>query len=322
MNTPEGVRIERADARHQQDVLCLLAEHLPGSDVARRYAWLYEQNPHGRALTVIARDERSSEPLGITSVFPRRMYVAGRPIMGSVGGDGYVRPSARRRGIATALHRAALVAMRTSGVDAMVGPPEPHNLRALERAGARVVTQVRRYVRPRLVQALLSPMDRIAARGDRLDPVIGIDRRVDAIFERALDDRIVTPARDAAHCAFRFAESPAGAQRAFIVMLRDKPSGLCVLERRGGDVAILDLFAPASDFGDVLRAVIVKSDARSLAMQLNERGPHAEHLERFGFVPRTDKPFQVHAHEGADPALFDATRWFYTWADGDLDRLL
>ncbi|MDI1447327.1 GNAT family N-acetyltransferase [Polyangium sp. 6x1] len=322
MTTSPGFLIERADARHRDFVLHLLAEHLPGSDVARRYAWLYEQNPHGRSVTVIARDERSGEPLGLTSVFPRRMLIAGRVRLGSVGGDGYVRPSARRRGIATAMHCATLERMRDDGIEIMYGPPEPHNLRALERAGARVVCHVRRFSRPRVLQSLLGPLGRLVARGARLAPIEGRDARVDQVFERAVDDTVVTPVRDAVHYAWRFVDSPARAQRAFVVLRHDKPLGLCVLERAGRRAALVDLFAHPNDFGDALSIIASSSGADSLVTQLNDRGPHAKHLGRAGFFAREGKPFQVHAREGTDPAVFDGRRWYHTWGDGDLDRVL
>ncbi|MDI3287641.1 GNAT family N-acetyltransferase [Polyangium sp. 15x6] len=322
MTTSPGFLIERADARHRDFVLHLLSEHLPGSDVGRRYTWLYEQNPHGRAVTAIARDERSGEPLGITSVFPRRMLIAGRVRLGSIGGDGYVRPSARRRGIATAMHRASLEMMRAEGVEVMFGPPEPHNLRALERAGARIVCHVRRFARPRLLQSILGPLGRLAARGARLVPIEGRDARVDRIFERAVDDTVVTPVRDAAHYAWRFVESPSRAQRAFVVLSRDEPLGLCVLEHAARRVALVDLVAHPDDFGHALSIIASSSGADALVTQLNERGPNAGTLGRAGFFPREGKPFQVHAREGMDPAVFDARRWYYAWGDGDLDRVL
>ncbi|MRG94113.1 GNAT family N-acetyltransferase [Polyangium spumosum] len=322
MTTSPGFLIERADARHRDYVLHLLSEHLPGSDVARRHAWLYEQNPHGKAVTVIARDERSGEPLGITSVFPRRMLIAGRTRLGSVGGDGYVRPSARRRGIATAMHRASLEEMRKAGVEVMFGPPEPHNLRALERAGARVVCHVRRYARPRILQGLLGPLARLVTRGARLAPIEGRDGRVDRIFERAIDDTVVTPVRDAAYYAWRFVESPARAQRAFVVLHHDEPLGFCVLERAGTRVALVDLVAHPDDFASALSIAAAASGAEALVTQLNDRGPHAKNLGRAGFFAREGKPFQVHASEGMDPAVFDAHRWYYSWGDGDLDRVL
>src|SRR4051812_42934916 len=144
MTNPEPF-VARAGEHDRATVLTLLAEHLPGADVARRHQWLYESNPHGAAITFIARDEAGT-PMGLTSLFPRKVAVDGVVRVGSIGGDGYVRPAFRRRGVATALHRACLELMRVGGrdggVEFMYGAPEPENLRALERAGARTITSL------------------------------------------------------------------------------------------------------------------------------------------------------------------------------------
>src|SRR5438105_13906686 len=120
--------IVRAAQRERSDVLELLAEHLPGTDVASRHAWLYERNPHGRALTAIAYEAQTGVPVGLTSVFPRKVLVGGEVRLGSMGGDGYVRPAFRRRGIAAELHKACVALMKQADVEFMFGPPEPYNL--------------------------------------------------------------------------------------------------------------------------------------------------------------------------------------------------
>jgi len=55
-----------------------VAELLPGVDVARRHRWLYEENPHGPALTWIARDGATGHVAGMTSFFPRCIVAQGR----------------------------------------------------------------------------------------------------------------------------------------------------------------------------------------------------------------------------------------------------
>src|SRR5262245_14601274 len=103
-----SVRVRRATSNDRPAVLALLAEYLPGADVGARYDWLYRANPHGRAISVIAFDGTSGAPIGITSIFPRRVHVAGVARLGSMGGDGFVRPAFRRRGVATRLHKASM----------------------------------------------------------------------------------------------------------------------------------------------------------------------------------------------------------------------
>src|SRR5258708_5680042 len=77
-------RIAGAAPSDRPTVLTLLAEHTPGTDVARRHAWLYESNPHGPAVTFLAYDEDGT-PMGLTSLFPRRVLVKGEVRIGSIG---------------------------------------------------------------------------------------------------------------------------------------------------------------------------------------------------------------------------------------------
>jgi len=316
-------RIDPARLSNHQDVLGLLAEHMPETNVAARFTWMYEKNPHGRALTVIAYDSQTNEPVGVTSVFPRRLMTNGRTFLGAMGGDAYVRPSARRRGVATAMHKALLERMKNEGVDVMFGPPMPNNLRALERAGSRIVAHVRRYVRPAWLHTALRPLSHLRfGRTARLEPITEGDRHVEAIFERTVDPAHVIAVRDAAFFKWRFGENPALVQRAFVVMHEHRAIGVCVLERKDKRVAIVDLIAPANDYGRALQVAIAASDASSFVVQLNEQGPFAKELLGAGLLPRERKPFQVLATTNHEPNIFDASRWYYTWGDGDLDRVL
>jgi hypothetical protein len=316
-------RIARAGPRDLARVLELLAEHLPGADVAQRHDWLYERNPHGRAVTMIAYDPAGA-PAGITSVFPRRVLVDGRARVGSIGGDGFVRPAYRRRGLAGALHRGCLEAMRGDGVDFMYGPPEPNNLKALMHAGSRVVARVRRYARPRLLSRALSTLSRLRRNRLRLVPLSGVDGRVASVFERVAAFARVAPVRDPVQYAWRFGESPSGVQRAYAIEESGRAVGLCAIEREGDAIALLDMLAPVDRWAQAVDAIADATGAAHLSIQLNDQGPAASALWRAGFVPREAKAFQVLA-AADDPdqaALFGAAGWYYTWADGDVDRVL
>ncbi|HRI66597.1 MAG TPA: hypothetical protein PK156_20250, partial [Polyangium sp.] len=252
-----------------------------------------------------------------------RLTTGGRIFMGAIGGDAYVRPSARRRGVATAMHKALLDRMANEGVDVMFGPPVATNLRALERAGSRVITHVRRYVRPGWVHVALHQLSRLRAAGSvRLEPLEDHRRDIDLIFERSVDPEHIIAMRDAAYCQWRFSESPSFVQQMFVVMHETRPLGLCVLERKDKRVAIVDLVAPEADYGRVLQAVLRASGATSFVLQLNARGPFVGEVIRAGLWPREGKPFQVLATTNCPPAVFDPSRWYYTWGDGDVERLL
>jgi hypothetical protein len=82
------------------------------------------------------------------------MRVDGSERVGSIGGDCYVEPRVRRRGVATALHRASFAELGEAGVEFMFGAPTEHNLLALIKAGSHLVTYVECWVFPLSSRAL------------------------------------------------------------------------------------------------------------------------------------------------------------------------
>jgi hypothetical protein len=114
-----------------------LVAKMAREDVQARYDWLYQGNPHGRAMTWLALDPETGDAVGCTSVFPRRVMVEGSTRVGSMGGDCFIEPAVRRRGLATRLHLQSFLDMGGLGVDFMYGPPVPNNLAALLKTGTR-----------------------------------------------------------------------------------------------------------------------------------------------------------------------------------------
>src|SRR5215216_4470836 len=145
--TADDFDIRLADANDGEEVIRLMGKIYSG-DMTARYDWMYRSNPHGQALTWLAIERATGEAVGCTSIFPRKVYVEGRERTGGIGGDCFIEPRVRRRGLATRLHAASFHEMRAGGVDFMYGPPTPNNLGALVKAGSKVVTNYRRWVRP------------------------------------------------------------------------------------------------------------------------------------------------------------------------------
>jgi hypothetical protein len=81
--------IRMADDADRGAIAALLREMMPEADVDRRLAWLYDGNPAGRALTWLCETARG-EIAGCTSFFPFRLRIAGAPVRGALGGDGFV----------------------------------------------------------------------------------------------------------------------------------------------------------------------------------------------------------------------------------------
>jgi GNAT superfamily N-acetyltransferase len=329
-------------------------------DVRARHEWLYRHNPHGEALTWVAEEAAGDRGIvAVTSVFPRLFCVGGTARKGSLGGDCYVLPRARRRGLATRLHKATFSSMRAlGGVGFMVGPPRPNNLAALVKAGSRETTVFRRWTRPLTGDAAVRMIARRpACRGlatfgaaaetalrwfDRahvgaprvtLELLRSLPREagsvLDAINGGQGDDHVVA-VRDPEWMAWRYFAGPNRTQRLYGVRMgareRGELVGFLVLEVQGGRAILVDLALPAVSAlldGAIDAAV---REARSLGAEILDANftpgtPVVGRLGRRAFVGRETRGFQVAFADDYDPNGSGALlSSAWAFSDGDKDR--
>jgi GNAT superfamily N-acetyltransferase len=332
-------------------IIGLMSKSYPG-DMAARYEWLYESNPHGEALTWLAVERESGEAVGCTSIFPRRVLVRGRERIGGIGGDCFIEPRVRRQGLATALHSASFSQMHDRGVDFMYGPPTPNNLGALVKAGSHLVTNYKRWVRPltsrgayraafsrvptkgeaHLANIPIMVLDRLTrtdARGFTVEEVFSFGREFDEMFASAVGGHVVACVRDAKYLEWRYCALPARHQVPLAVRRDGQLVGFLALEKAGEAAAVADLFsAPDAKVMDaILQLAIEYSTATgcsTLEVSLAQDSALARRLRRHGFIGREERGFQV-AVRNSEPqvdALISAESWHFTEADQDMDRVL
>jgi GNAT superfamily N-acetyltransferase len=323
MSGMNGFTVRRAGSGDRAHVLSAVARLFPGIDVARRYEWLYEHNPAGRALTWIATCEHSGRIAGITSLFPWRMVAGARGVMGALGGDGYVYPEFRRRGIATAMHAASREALKDLGFEVMFGEPRPANATPLARHDARNVIEIVRHVRavggaalglPPLLHGLARRVLRPSRRGFALETAHERDRRIDEIWERTCPELDVATVRDTAFYDWWFRRSPDRLE-ACVVAQGGRPIAACALERTGRRVCVLDILAPRNTWPATLEAILACTDDCDIVeLRLARREARGRRVWTRGFIARDSKPVNVMLPEGSARAAiyFDATRWFFT----------
>ena len=339
------IRDATADDRHH--VIRLMGNIYPG-DVAAHYDWLYGDNPHGRALTWLAIESATGEAVGCTSIFPRRVMVAGRERLGSIGGDCYIEPRVRRRGLATRLHVVSFEGMRRAGIEFMYGPPTPNNLGALVKAGSRLVTSYRRWVRPltshgayqaafsrvptkfeaRLAGLPIMMLDRLTrsdARGFTVSEVFEFGGEFDALFAAAAPTHAVACVRDRHYLNWRYRS---GNQKALAMRRDGELVGFTTLEKSANEAAVMDIFC-ANDarlMDALLRLVIEYATAwgcTRLHLRVTEGCATARRLLRHGFIAREERGFQVAVNETDAQAatLLAPTSWHLTEADQDLETI-
>lgn len=322
-----------ATASDRAAVAELVSEMIPGVDPDARLRWLYEGNPAGPAVTWLAHEGNAIA--GVTSYFPFRLRLDGREVRAALGGDGFVRPQFRRRGVGGLLHEAARRAMSSLEFGCMYGAPGSMNVSPLKHGGAREVGHVARWVRPLRGAPLgvrVPPFDQMI-RGilrprfvPHLDPMVRGDRRIDDIWCAAVSSLRLGAVRDTAFYTWRFIDAPAHREPAYVVMLRGRAIAACALERMHGGktVRIVDLIAIPGKWHAALSAIArhaAETDAHRVDIKLMVPDGRARRMWRSGFVARDEKPFLVSIPDGGDPRFLDPQRWFYCGADSDLDAL-
>ncbi len=326
----EAFVVREASAADRPEIEALIGEMIPGCDVAARWRWLYDTNPGGSALTWLAIAP-TGEVAGCTSFFPFRLWLDGEEVRAALGGDGYVRPGFRRRGLGGLLHDASRRAMPEHRIGCMYGAPGAMNLTPLKHGGSRQIGDVARYVRP--VRVGPSVLGRLVARVTRprgtadLEPVMENDPRVDAVWMEARRELRLAAIRDAAFYQWRFRAAPAQREPAYVITDDHRPIGACAVESlRGGDeLHIVDLVAVPGSWHACLDAIVRHAGdhtrARTVSVKLFTLDARSRRMWQSGFIERDTKPFLCMIHKAGDRRFLDPQRWFYTGADADLDTL-
>jgi len=319
----------------REEILALVGEMIPGIDVGARFQWLYETNPGGKALTWIASED--GKVAGCTSFFPFRLWLDGQVVRGALGGDGYVRPAFRRRGLGGLLHDASRRDMPANGIGCMYGAPGAMNLTPLKHGGSREVGSVSRWARPLRGAAFtgkLDTLDGVLAVAlkplgtARLEPMEPMDARVDEVWNAAKHEMRLAAVRDAAFYTWRFLAAPAGAEPPFVIVDRKgRALGACALEAMndGKTLRIVDLFTIPGAWHACLRAITryaaKETAAHVVDIKLFTLDGRKRGMWRSGFTERDRKPFLCMIPKDGDRRFVDPDRWFYCGADSDLDRL-
>jgi GNAT superfamily N-acetyltransferase len=323
-----GYSIRRAEAADRAHVEGLLRELFPNDDVGTRYDWIHLGCPQGRSLVWLATDD-SGAVAAMASYFPRDVLVQGKQVRAALGGDCWVRPEFRRRGIGRALHERGRLEMPREGIEVMFGTPTKANESPLLQAGARNIGHVARFARPLwFKQVPLSAQ--LLSRGwgkARLQPIAGVDARVDEVWQRTKTEVELGTVRDGAFYDWRFSRSPSKQQSAFVIMEDGEPIAACALERVDKYLRVVDLLAPLARWGAALGALVRHSaehhpEASVLTLRLIDRDGGARRLWRWGFVPRDRDVFNVLLPEGEPGArvFYEPARWLVSYADTDIDH--
>lgn len=139
-----------------QELLSILQANLPNLPHARRFDWLYRGNPDGPAWSWFACEGTPDHVVGVTSLFPRSMWVGEQLNRCGQVGDFAISPSHRSLGPALLLQRATFCPVdREELAFCYDCPPHEAGMSTFRRLGIRSNCEIHRYALPLRVDRLM-----------------------------------------------------------------------------------------------------------------------------------------------------------------------
>ena len=132
----------------EQELLELLQTNLRDLPHARRFNWLYRNNPAGAAWSWFAYEKETKTPIGVASVFPRVMWVGKEIRLCGQVGDFAIDIGHRSLGPALMLQRATFEPVNQGMLGLIYDcPPDDRGMSTFRRLGIEPHCQMLRYAK-------------------------------------------------------------------------------------------------------------------------------------------------------------------------------
>lgn len=247
------------------EILALLEAIVPVVPHARRFEWLYHDNPDGPAWSWFAVENASRSIIGMTSVFPRSMWVDGQVARCGQVGDFVILASHRSLGPALQLQRATFKPVDQGLISFCYDcPPHAAGMATFRRLGVSPNCAMARYALPLRIDRraqdrlgfapaiLTAPLNalfrlwrrrgaragdfEIAAHESRFgDEFTALDREVG-------ESNGIRGCRDAARLNWRYRDDPLQSYDVLTARRKGELIASLVFSISGANIRIVDLF--------------------------------------------------------------------------------
>jgi len=342
------------DAQAFLEILGHVISYIPAE---KRFQWLYQQNPHGKAITWLAIHSKTNQIIGCTSIFPKKYWVKDRVVLGCYGGDTFVDPKFRRKGIAKELHNVSLKEMGEYGINFQLGFPNDPNFGAFIKAGAchpgefkkatlllksdplfkrlnlnqKLVKSLSRMGNPFLALYLRYKMSDFNSPNGEIKKIAKFDSRFDELNKEIISSFNVASIRDSVYLNWRFFKKPLRVHEVYSYEQNGKLHGYAVLEYNSQSCSSFDFYLRNEEeiIRNFLFEIIRVSNSKnqqSINMLINPKGPYSKVLSKCGFKMlkhNVGKNFMILNSENNKyiQYLNKLENWYLTSADYDLEAL-
>jgi predicted N-acetyltransferase YhbS len=330
------------------DIVLLWKRNFP--DLPKgRYDWIYQKNPHGKALSWVAREAESGSLVGTASLFPRKMNLNGRTVTVGIAGDFAVNQEHRGSNVAIKLQRAVTTGMAENDLGLIYGISNSKSEPVQRRVGYVLLGRMDRWAKPLkttkyfktapLRQWVSKPLDSIMrnlskearcrrAEGYVIQELDSFDQRFDRLWERASGQFDIIGERSRDYLNWRYRRSPHRSYHVFSLIREDnqEPCGYVVyyLQDKVSYIADLLFLDFGSGLDDLLSSFILhlrEQSVESLSILLFGCPPLAKKLKSFDFVPR-DKESRVLVYLDSNSPqtefALNPDNWFLLEGDRDI----
>jgi GNAT superfamily N-acetyltransferase len=342
-----------ADIQKDRDSVIALWQRNFDNVPAERYAWIYENNPAGKAICLLARLKQNGRVIGASVLFPRNLQMNGATIKAAIIGDFAVDKEYRTHGLGLELRKASRFFTKNNVFQMGYGFPNDQSVRFTAKIDSEILgeifelTKVLRtqvYFERYISNALLSKFTSLGADifmnlRDRAlfysqthsytyELPSRFDERFDHLWNQVRHDFAFIGERDSRFLTWRFLESPYAQYRIFAI----KPSheahlhGFIVFRDLDNKVMIDDLVFLGNN--QSLMAIIVlfaryirSQGAHSMTLRLAAHPRLIALLKRLGFLVRKNEQVIFKSPwSPITPAQQDPQQriWYMTYGDNDI----
>jgi predicted N-acetyltransferase YhbS len=334
--------------KDRNDIILLWKRNFPDLP-QKRYDWIYQKNPHGKALSWVAREIGSGSTVGTASLFPRKINLNGETVKVGIAGDFAVNQEHRGFNLAIMLQRAVTASAAENEVKLIYGisneKSEPVQRRAVYvllgkmKRWAKVLKTSKYFKSFPLPQSISRPLDLVMksfsregrhprARGYTIQELKVFDERFDQLWNRACGRFNIIGVRSEDYLNWRYGKSPHRSYHIFSLIQKDSQDvcGYLVYYLQDKVGFIVDMLF--LDFGLTLDSLLSSfilclrdQNVESVSILLFGCPPLAKKLKIFGFFLREEESrILVHVDRNSPQAdmVLDAENWFLLEGDRDI----
>ena len=318
----------------------------------KRYNWIYQNNPDGKAIPWIIWEEKNKIPVGFTAVFPRRMLVNGEEEICWNCGDFSIEPKYRSLGIALQLRKEAKKEVENGRVSFLYAHPNDRMKIVHLKAGHQQLGYMHRYSLPLrmndyfqtklnselLAKAIAVPVNQVLnmnllfhRKKVRLESVLfeipEFNDQHEKLFWEFAKSYSVIGVRDKTYLNWKYLENPNFQYMLMNFFSGKKLIGYIVFSKNDFVIRIVDYIVfPEELMKNVLLSFLRKvrrvfSKVTSVSVVTFETNPIVKILKQLNFQYRTDATSTVITYTKPESMLnqiiYSKDNWYLNVGDRD-----